>query len=57
MRMKYTVDQIRRWNTGVEIEPNRWVPARPLDGPFIWRVKAAWEVLMSRADALTWEKQ
>jgi len=32
----------------------KWVPARPLDGPFVWRLKDAWEVLMGRADAFTW---
>ncbi len=32
----------------------RWTPARPLAGPFIERVKAAWMVLLGKADAFTW---
>ena len=32
----------------------KWVPARPIDGPFIWRLKAAWAVLKGKADAFTW---
>jgi hypothetical protein len=32
----------------------RWVPARPYPAPFVWRLKAAWEVLRGRADAFTW---
>lgn len=31
-----------------------WVPARPYDGPWIWRLCAAWEVLRGRADAFRW---
>jgi len=31
-----------------------WMPARPLDGPWIWRVKAAWGVLRGRYDAIVW---
>lgn len=32
----------------------KWVPARPLPGPFPWRLRDAWEVLRGRADAFTW---
>lgn len=32
----------------------KWVPARPVAGPFIWRIRAAWAVLTGRADAFTW---
>ena len=32
----------------------RYVPARPVAGPFICKVKAAWEVFRGRADAFTW---
>jgi hypothetical protein len=31
-----------------------WFPARPLAGPFIERLRAAWWVLRGRADAFTW---
>ena len=34
-----------------------WVLSRPLSGPFLWRVKAAWEVLRGRADAIKWTGQ
>lgn len=32
----------------------QWVPARPVSGPWVWRVFAAWWVLMGRADAFYW---
>ena len=32
----------------------RWVPSRPYPGPFLWRLRDAWEVLRGRADAFTW---
>ena len=32
----------------------RWVPSRPICGPFVWRLRDAWEVLRGRADAFTW---
>ena len=31
-----------------------WVPARPLVGPFICRLKDAWLVLVGKADAFKW---
>lgn len=37
-----------------EIEPGKWVPARPKDGPKIERWRAAWAVLRGHADAFTW---
>ena len=36
------------------IEIDEWVPARPLSGPFVARLKDAWKVLKGRADAFTW---
>lgn len=42
-------------NTATEIQPGKWVPARPLDGgPFWKRFIAAWKVFTGRADALVW---
>ena len=40
-----------------EVEPGKWVPARPLVGPFSWRLRDAWEVLRGRADAVKWPDQ
>lgn len=43
-----------------EVESNlalidgKWYPARPLAGPWIWRLRAAWAVLRGRADAFRW---
>lgn len=33
-----------------------WVEDRPVPGPFVSRLRDAWEVLRGRADALTWPK-
>ena len=41
-------------HTMTEIRPGVWVAARPLAGPFSWRVRDAWAVLTGRADALSW---
>ena len=30
----------------------KWVVARPLKGPFWWRVKDAWRVLTGKCDAV-----
>lgn len=40
-----------------ELPDGRWVPARPVDGPRIARISAAWAVLVGRADAVTWPGQ
>lgn len=32
----------------------QWFPARPLDGPWWWRVKDAWAVFWGKADAFKW---
>lgn len=32
----------------------KWYPARPLDGPWIWRLRAALAVLRGTADAFSW---
>jgi hypothetical protein len=31
-----------------------WIPARPLAGPFLWRLRDAWAVLRDRAVAVRW---
>lgn len=61
----YNIDelstQLKDWpQRGIKTWPNgreQWVLARPLDGPFRWRLKAAWLVLTGKADALTWTEQ
>lgn len=40
-------------HAAVEID-GRWMPVRPLTGPFVWRLCDAWEVLRGRADAVRW---
>lgn len=51
----YKLDELRAIESPTrEIEPDRWVLARPCDGAFLWRVKAAWKVLTGEADAFTW---
>lgn len=32
----------------------KWVPARPVQGPIRDRIRAAWLVLVGKADAFTW---
>jgi hypothetical protein len=53
----YTLSELYEWDVRAEIEPGRWVPARPLDGPAIYRIRDAWAVLRGRADAFTWPQQ
>ena len=52
--MIYTLFQLVHWDVSRQLADGRWVPARPLDGPAIWRWKAAWAVFRGRADAFTW---
>jgi hypothetical protein len=54
--MMYTLDYLMRPEDKCcrEVAPGKWVIARPKDGPFWWRVKAAWAVLRGHADAFTW---
>lgn len=53
--MMYTLKQLVTHCQETRVQINgKWVPARPLSGPFIWRVKAAWAVLTGKADAFTW---
>lgn len=32
----------------------KWVPARPINYRFVYRLKAAWLVLHGKADAVIW---
>lgn len=50
----FTVKEVREWDISIELEPGKYVPCRPWDGPFIWRLKAAWKVLTGKYDALDW---
>lgn len=34
-----------------------WWPSRPCEGPYIYRVRDAWEVLMGRAEAIQFPDQ
>ncbi len=41
-----------------EIEPGRWMPARPVSGAsLLQRFRYAWLVFTGRADVLYWPKQ
>jgi len=55
--MTYTVKQIQEWAISRNIRKNVWVPARPVVGPFVWRLKEAWLVLTGKLDTLKWEDQ
>ena len=37
-----------------EIEPGKYVPARPLNDPWGWRLEHAWGVLTGKYDAVKW---
>ncbi len=53
--MEYTLKQLIEHVSECQALLNgKWVPARPMSGPFMWRVKAAWHVLIGKADAFTW---
>jgi len=53
--MIYTLKSLLEVATGVSSNINgKWVPCRPLRGPFSWRLKAAWMVLTGKADAVVW---
>lgn len=41
--------------TSIQTEANgKWVPAKPIAGPLLWRIRDAWRVLIGRAGAFTW---
>lgn len=55
--MIYNADSLRKDWPQAWLKDGRWVLARPLSGPFVWRLKAAWGVLVGRYDALKWTDQ
>lgn len=54
--MLYRLDTLMREasNTRVLNRHGNWVPARPMRGPFLMRLSAAWAVLRGKADAVIW---
>lgn len=51
------VKQAKNWPQA-GLPDGRWVLARPISGTFRFeKLKAAWEVLRGRADALKWTGQ
>jgi hypothetical protein len=49
--LKYLVTETQ--NAQAKIS-GKWVPARPLIGSWLDRLKDAWRVLTGKADAFTW---
>ena len=37
-----------------ELYQDRWIPSRPLPGPFLRRLMDAWAVLLGHAEAVRW---
>lgn len=31
-----------------------WIPAKPMAGPLIWRLRDAWAVAIGKAEAVSW---
>lgn len=52
--MIYRLRDLLAWDVEEEIAPGVWVASRPVDGPLIDRLRAAWAVFRGRADAFTW---
>ena len=54
----YKAKDIKIWENSVEIEPGKWIPARPVvhEG-FIYRFAIALKVLFGIYDALDWQDQ
>lgn len=51
----WTLEQLIRHTKSVSTEiTGKWVPARPVRGPWIWRLKDAIKVLRGKAEAFTW---
>lgn len=52
----FSIKEIQENEVSTDLgKPNGpWVPARPHDGPWICRVRAAWGVLIGKYDALDW---
>lgn len=53
--MLYTLESLLRTAQSVSVQiNNRWVPCRGEPPSFLWRVCAAWKVLIGKADAVMW---
>ena len=52
--MLWTLRRLLQHTVQTEIASGVWVSARPLNGPFTYRLRAAWAVLTGKADAFTW---
>jgi len=53
--MIYTLKSLLESAVSTQANINgKWVPVRPLSGPFSWRIRAAWLVLTGKADAVIW---
>lgn len=52
----FSVKEIQNYEVSTDLgnPQGPYVPARPHDGPLIWRIKAAWGVLIGKYDALDW---
>lgn len=50
------VDLFRESNSSQACIDGKWVPARPIPGPLLWRLHDAWKVLKGEADAFTWPR-
>lgn len=52
----FTVKEIQEYEVSTDLGKKNgpYVPCRPLDGPRVWRIKAAWGVLTGKYDALDW---
>ena len=51
----YAMIDLFRTANSCQTEINgKWYPARPIPGPFLWRLHDAWKVLKGEADAITW---
>lgn len=44
-------------NQNQEEREGKWIPSRPLPGPFVSRLRDAWKVLWGRAEAVTWSRK
>ena len=56
----FSADEIKRWDTQVQLSDGEWVLARPINYRYeSWwrRIKQSWDVLVGKADALCWREQ
>jgi hypothetical protein len=57
--MIYNIDNLVKdgITTTRELPDGRWVAAKPMRWPFLWRAKVAWKVLTGEYDALSYTGQ